>query len=185
MILFRCFPWDREAKSGARGGPLWFPRMLQGPGRHDNPLAYGCLYVSEEPLSPVVERLARFRGRELTSDKLVSFGRELALAALELSEAAELVDLDEPRVLVQEGLKPSQIATNDRSVTQMQASELFEAHPTAVGLRWWSTFESLWANVTLFDRADPVIEVTDVHELDVGDDVVREAAEFLGLPIST
>jgi hypothetical protein len=184
-MLFRCFPWDREAKSGARGGPLWFPRMIQGAGRHDNPLAYGCLYVSEEPLSPVVERLARFRGRPLTSDKLVSFGRELALATLELSADAELVDLDEPRVLVTERLRPSQIATNDRSVTQAQASELFDGHAEAVGLRWWSTFESLWANVTLFDRAEPTLQVADIHLLDVGDDVVREAAEFLGLPSLT
>ena len=104
MILFRCFPWDREAKAAARGGPLWFPRMLQGAGRHDNPLTYGCLYVSEEPLSPVVERLARFRGRELTPDKFVSFGRNVALATIELPREAELVDLDDPRVLANEGL---------------------------------------------------------------------------------
>ena len=185
MILFRCFPWDREAKAAARGGPLWFPRMLQGAGRHDNPLTYGCLYVSEEPLSPVVERLARFRGRELTPDKFVSFGRNVALATIELPKEAELVDLDDPRVLANEGLKPSRVATNDRSVTQGQASELFGAHEDAVGLRWWSTFESLWANVTLFDRAGPALGVSDLHALDVGDDVVREAAEFLGLPIAT
>jgi len=185
VTLFRCFPWDREAEAATRGGALWFPRMLQGAGRHDNPLTYGCLYVSEEPLSPVVERLARFRGRELTPDKLVSFGRDLALATIELAGDAEVVDLDDPRVLAKEGLKPSRVATNDRSVTQEQASELFIAHEGAMGLRWWSTFESLWANVTLFDRAGPALEVADLHALDVGDDVVLEAAEFLGLPIST
>ena len=185
MILFRCFPWDRGAANGARGGAQWFPRLLQGAGRHDNPLLYGCLYASGEPLSPVVERLARFRGRQLTPDKLVSFGLPVALATLELSDEAQLVDLDDPAVLVREELKPSAVATNERSLTQMQAGSLFERHPRTAGLLWWSTFESLWANVTLFDRADPFLEVSDVKPLEVGDDVVREAAEFLGLPIST
>lgn len=185
MILFRCFPWDREAPAATRGGALWFPRLLQGDGRHDNPLLYGCLYVSVEPLSPVVERLARFAGRHLTADKLVSFGLPVSLATLELGDDAEIVDLDEPRVLQEEGLRPSRVATHDRTLTQAAAAGLFERHAGAVGLRWWSTFESLWANVTLFDRPEPALAVVDVHPLEVGDDVVREAAAFLGLPIPT
>jgi hypothetical protein len=148
-------------------------------------LLYGCLYASKEPLSPVVERLARFRGRELTADKLVSFGMPVALATLELSDDAELLDLDDPSVLAREDLRPSRVATNDRSLTQIQAGELFERHPAAAGLGWWSTFESLWANVTIFDRAERSLDVADVKALDVGDDVVREAADFLGLPIAT
>jgi hypothetical protein len=86
---------------------------------------------------------------------------------------------------VQEDLRPSEVATNDRSTTQVQAADLFQRHTGALGLRWWSTFESFWANVTLFDRAEAFVDVSDVQPLDVGDDVVREAAEFLGLPIST
>ena len=185
MILFRCFPWDREAAPGARGGAQWFPRLLQGGGRHDNPLLYGCLYASFEPVSPVVERLARFRGRELSADKLISFGLSVALATLALPDDVELVDLDDPAVLAREGLRPSAVATNERATTQVQAADLFQRHGGARGLRWWSTFESLWPNVTLFDRAEPALSVEDVHALDVGDDVVREAAEFLGLSIAT
>ena len=94
MILFRCFPWDREVAATARGGALWFAQMLQGSGRHDNPLLYGCLYVSERTLSTVVEQLARFAGRPLTEDKLRRFGLPLALAEIELAEGEELVDLD-------------------------------------------------------------------------------------------
>ena len=33
------------------------------------------------------------------------------------------------------------------------AERLFDKHPDALGLRWWSTLESSWINVTLFDRA--------------------------------
>jgi RES domain len=186
VILFRCFPWDVETGERTRGGPLWFPRIAQGEGRHDNPSVYGCLYVSEEPVSAVVERLAPFRGwRSLEPWMVISGGYPVALAALELRNDAQLVDLDDPAVLIGEELRPSQVATNDRSLTQIQAGDLFERHASAVGLRWWSTFESLWANVTLFDRADQFLAVSDVKPLEAGDDVLREAAEFLGLPVAT
>jgi hypothetical protein len=96
-----------------------------------------------------------------------------------------LIDLDDPSVLVQEEIRPSRVATNDRATTQVQAADLFQRHGRVVGLRWWSTFESLWPNITLFDRAETALEVSDVQRLDVGDDVVLEAADFLGLSVST
>jgi hypothetical protein len=184
VIFFRCFAWDEAAGPRARGGPLWFPRLFQGDGRHDNPALYGCLYVSTEPVSAAVERLARLAGTSIAASDLVRRGSPLALATVGLPDPVELVDLDDAAVLVQEDLRPSGVATNERAITQAQAAGLFERHGAAAGLRWWSTFESLWANVTLFDRSEPALSVEDVHPLDVGDDVVREAAEFLGLAIS-
>jgi hypothetical protein len=159
VIFFRCFAWDQDVSARARGGALWFPRMLQGEGRHDAPTLYGSLYVSVEPVSAVVEQLAGLTGTVL-----------------------EPPDLS---VLVGEELRPSRIATHDRAVTQAQATELFQRHGEVVGLSWWSTFESLWANITLFDRAETALELADVKPLDVGDDVVREAADFLGLGLSS
>jgi RES domain-containing protein len=185
VILFRCFAWDESVSARARGGPLWFPRMLQGEGRHDNPTLYGCLYASVEPVSAVVEQLAGLTGTFLDTADLFRHGRPLALGALELPDEVELADLDDPRVLQREGLRPSRVATNNRSITQTQAAQLFVDEEARAGMRWWSTFESLWLNVTLFDRAEPPLAVADVQKLDVGDDVVREAADFLGLPVST
>lgn len=184
MILFRCFPWESGVDPASRGGPLWFPRMLQGPGRHDNPFLYGCLYTSEQALSPVVEQLARLGGTELGGADLVRRGLPLALAAVALSEEAVLVDLDAPRVLDAEGLRPSLVATRERARTQADAAALFERRAESVGLRWWSTFESQWPNVTLFDRAAGSLEVEGVRALELGDDVVEEAARFLGLSVS-
>ena len=54
MILYRCFAWDERAGPAGPDGPLWFPRIYQGEGRHDNPDRYGCLYLSASPLSTVV-----------------------------------------------------------------------------------------------------------------------------------
>jgi hypothetical protein len=181
VILFRCFPWDAAVRARARGGALWFPRMLQGDGRHDNPHLYGCLYVSEEPVATVVEQLARFVGTSVAEADLVRPSGALALAAIELTGEDDVIDLDEPHVLVREALRPSQVATHGRPLTQGHAADLFERHARAAGIRWWSTFESLWANVTLFDRADDDLRLEDVHRLELGDDVVREAADFLGL----
>ena len=60
----------------------------------------------------------------------------------------------------------------------------FRSAPEAVGLRWWSTFDPAWANVTLFDRASDALEVEAVHELRLDDDAVREAAWCLRLLVA-
>ena len=181
MILHRCLAWNERAAPDGPDGALWFPRPYQGEGRHDNPAMYGCLYLSEQPLSCVVEQLARFRGQRLTPALLRRRGLPLAVAELELSDDAELVDLDEPAVLRRERLRPSLVATRERAVTQPQALALHERHGEAVGLRWWSTFEAQWLNVTLFGRAASALRLVSARVLDVADDEIAAAADVLGL----
>lgn len=182
MIAHRVLPWDPAVRPEQRGGPLWFPRELQGSGRHDNPELYGCLYLAEQPVSAIAERLAPFRGSgALDPSMLVQGGRGLALATLDLGEGAEIVDLDDPRVLASESLRPSRVATGNRARTRADAARLYRAHPGASGLRWWSTLESSWANLTIFDRARPLLKLSDVRQLTVDDTEVRAAAEALGL----
>ena len=135
---------DRRAALAEPGGALWFARAFQGDGRHDNPERYGCLYVAEVAVSAVVEQLARFRGNVLVAGMLRRRGLPLGLARLELDARARLVDLDRPEVLIAEGLRPSLVATRRRDLTQPQALALHEGG--ADGIRWWSSFESLWLN---------------------------------------
>jgi hypothetical protein len=163
------------------GRALWFPRLYQGDGRHDNPDAYGCLYLTDRELSAVVEQLAAFRGQQLIPELLLRRGLPLGLAAIELPDDAELIDLDDPRVLACERLRPSQVATRTREVTQPQALALHANHGDAGDIRWWSTFESLWANFTLFDRVAGSLRVRAVRSLSVEDATVADAAAFLGL----
>ena len=184
MILYRCFAWDLAGSGVEWGGPAWFPRPLQGEGRHDAPARYGCLYVSEEPVSTVVEELAPLAGSRLSAGDLVRGRLPLALATLRLPRDAVVVDLDDPALLAAEELRPSDVVTREREKTQAVAAALHERHPEAVGIRWWSTFEPAWANVTLFDRAADALQVTDVHELRLDDGVVGEAARFLGLRVA-
>lgn len=183
MILYRCLAWNEHARPDRPDGALWFPRPYQGEGRHDNADLYGCLYLSERPLSCIVEQLARFRGQRLSAALLRRRNLPLALAELELADETELVDLDDPAVLRRERLRPSGVATRVREVTQPQARALHEGHPNAAGLRWWSTFESLWANVTLFDRAAPGLRLASVRELGREDEEVAAAADVLGLRV--
>ena len=61
VIVHRALPLDRDAPAAGPGGALWFPRALQGAGRHDNPDRYGCLYVSQEPHPAIAEPRAPFR----------------------------------------------------------------------------------------------------------------------------
>lgn len=181
MTVFRCFAWNQHAGNRAEDGPLWFPRAYQGDGRHDNPQVYGCLYLADRELSCVVEQLARFRGRRLVPALLVRRGLPLAVATIELSDRAILIDLDDPKALARHGLRPSRVATRDRAVTQVQALALHRLRPPAAGIRWWSVFEAQWMNATLFHRASRKLRLREVRGLDVADIAVRAAARFLGI----
>jgi hypothetical protein len=162
--LWRVLPWDPSAAVGQPGHALWVPREYQGSGRHDAPDRYGCLYLAEVAVSAVAETLAPFRGTgDLHPELLVRSGRQLALAELELAGDATLIDLDDPAVLVTESLRPSIVAT------------------AAAGLRWWSTLEASWIQVTLFDRALGGLSVHGVRTLAVDDEAVAAAASYLGL----
>ena len=182
MILWRVLPHDPQAAPREPGGALCFPRALQGTGRHDNRDRYGCLYLATDPVSAIAETLAPFRGSgPLVDAMLTRSGRPLALAELALDDAVALVDLDDPAVLSAHALRPSQVATRVRAATQAQALRLHEEHPDAAGLRWWSTLESSWINVTLFGRAGKRLQVEQVERLRAQHEPVRRAAMLLGL----
>jgi hypothetical protein len=182
VILWRVLPWRVRARVSDAGGALWFPRELQGAGRHDNPDLYGCIYVGEGPVSPIAEALAPFRGaRWLTEGMLVRSGVQLALAELFLPDGSYVLDLDDPQVLLEVELRPSRVATNERSHTQSDAAKLFVEDPGPIALRWWSTIEASLANLTLFDRAETDLELINVTRLTISSTAVREAADLVGL----
>jgi hypothetical protein len=182
LSLYRVVPVDPRARRGQPGHPLYVPRELQGAGRHDNPELYGCLYAALEATTAVAETLAPFRGTGRFDPRMLERGgRRLVLCELALDARAELLDLDDPRTLVGERLRPSQVATGRRVVTQRIAGELFRRYPNAAGLRWWSTIEASWTCVTLFDRALAQVRVVRRLPLDPDLEVVREACDALAL----
>jgi hypothetical protein len=50
-------------------------------------------------------------------------------------------------------------------------------------LQWWSTYEALWMNVTLFDRAATKLHMRSVRALTLNDPAVIEAADLFGLRV--
>jgi len=169
-MLFRVYRAVDGAATIARGGPLFVPRDRQGAGRHDSPGRYGAFYAARSAASAVAETIQAFRGRDLSADDLeLADGSRLTLATLEDSTLEALVDLDDPTVLVEEGWRPSGVASRDRLVTQAMAVSAFDAG--ALGLSWWSTLDSAWTNVTLFAE----------RTLEAGAVAVEEAPEPLSL----
>jgi hypothetical protein len=185
MILWRLLPLVPDVAPSSPGGALWFPRELQGTGRHDNPERYGCLYLSESPLSAVAEALTQFRGAGvLTQGMLIRANLPLALVQVDCAGDKRLLDLDDPEVLTSTRLRPSQVATKARAVTQAYAARIFDAHPAAVGLRWWSTLEASLTNFTLYDRAASALRLVDSETLTLDHTATQEAADLLGLTIT-
>lgn len=179
MTLYRCYAWDRRATPADPGGALHFPRGLQGDGRHDNPAVYGCLYTATVAVAAVVEQLARFRGSVLVPGALRRRGLPLALATIELPDPVALADLDDPRELAARRWRPSQVATRQREVTQPQALAIHASG--ADGIRWWSSFESQWINVTLFDHVAGRLRLVESRTAAPHHPAVREALDFLGI----
>jgi RES domain-containing protein len=180
-VLYRVFPFDPALDPE----PLAVARSLQGGGRHDNPGHYTALYLSTEPISAVAERIQAFRGGSLTAaDLRLSDGRVLAVAALDDSHVPPLLDLDDPQVLLDIGRRPSEVASGRRRTTQALALERFQAG--AVGLSWWSTLESDWTNVTLFDVRLPAggLPTHEITPLTTSYPSVVAAADRLGINVS-
>lgn len=185
-MLYRVFPFVPGAGAAEDGGPLHVVRALQGGGRHDNPQAYGALYASRSAQSAVAERIQRFRGRTLAEAHLRrADGTRYALAAIE-DEGLDrpLVDLDDPRELVRRDLRPSWVATRDRTVTRPIALSIFAEG--AAGLGWWSTLDAEWSNVTLFaERTRRRLRLAgDPEPLTLVMPALRAAARALGIRLA-
>lgn len=186
MHLFRVFSWDRSSRGSGPGGPFFVPRQRQGSGRHDNPFLYGAFYCSLEPVSCIAEALQPFRGQMLTEQDLRRPANWiLALASFELSDVVSLVDLDDPRQLHARQLRPSVVATTDRSKTQSLARRIFEEE--AAGFLWWSTLESLWMNCTLFQERvlSKAHIATQPQALSLDDPTFIAAAKQLGVQLKS
>ena len=59
----------------------------------------------------------------------------------------------------------------------------YRRRPSAAGLRWWSSWEALWANVTVFDRASAALRAIEVTELTLDHPNLLAAADIFGLRV--
>jgi hypothetical protein len=183
-VIYRVFPFQPGVPASEPGGPLHVPRQRQGAGRHDNPESYGALYVSRSEVSAIAERIQMFRGRILDdADLTFAGGARYAMATFDDRALERLIDLDDPGELSRRRLRPSRMATRDRTVTRAIAHRMYTEGAT--GFLWWSTLEASWPNVTLFaERARlQLVLLEDPEPLSVGHPLVRAAAAAIGVGI--
>jgi hypothetical protein len=184
LELHRVFPWDERAPAGAPFAPDHVPPQ-QGSGRFD--LADGpVLYLGESPDHPVAEVLQGFRGRPFSDALLRRFGHPLALVRITVPDelAAGIVDLDDPSRLVALSLRPSEVASDDRSRTRELAARLYAGGAT--GLRWWSKLSGDWHGVVLFLGRTPMeqLAIGAPEVLTRGHPAVMAACRQLGMTVN-
>lgn len=146
----------------------------------DNPGQYDVLYLGDTASGAIAEAFgwaptwdaSLFRGTPALPDSV------RALVSYELDdERATVCDLDDARRLVELGLRPSQVVTRDRHVTQHWSATIF-ARAEFAGVRWWSYYDPRWGSYGLWDvGAVRVASVTVLDDIDQPD--VVAAADVL------
>lgn len=165
--------------------PSFVPRTT-GRGRFDLPVDHSAvLYAAESADHAIAEALQPWRNRTLRGAHLVRSGHPLAVVEVQVDEdrAAALMDLCDPRVLVEHGFAPDRVASRERRHTQPIAASSWEVGRP--GLRWWSAFWGDWHGVVLFTaRLETGLRYGPSKVLSLDDADVRSAADALGMEIA-
>lgn len=178
--LFRVLPHVAGARRGQPFHPLFVPAST-GSSRVDNPDRYRVLYVGDSAAGAVAEAF----GWRPVWDQSMLRGRPgvpVSSQALVEYEADELsvCDLDDAQRLVVLALRPSQVVTRDRAVTQAWAARVFDGGGFA-GVRWWSYYDPQWGSLGIWDVSG--LRVREVTVLTLDHPAVIEAAAVLNRPL--
>lgn len=171
-------PLLASAAEGEPGGVLFRP--VGGKNRADAlDGSYRCLYASSAPDGAIAEAFGRFDfwdkalfAADPASPMLP--GSRFALVTYEMANADKIRDLDDANVLLEEDLRPSQVVTRNRQVTQGWATRIHSKNRYA-GVRWWSYYDSGWYSIALWDLTGLNL-VEEPRLLTVTDDSVQRAA---------
>lgn len=181
MRLYRVFPWLTTAREGEPGHALYVPEP-SGAGRVDNPTRYRVLYLSDSPAGAVAEAFGTLK--LWTAQMFVRPdlpGSMRAVAAYEVADDVTIFDLDDAASLGSLGLRPSQVVTRERPVTQKWALTIYEQGKWA-GVRWWSYYDPTWYSYAVWDLPALTLDPGAVQPLSIDASPVVEAAEVLGRP---
>lgn len=79
-------------------------------------------------------------------------GSRFAIASFDIPDDAAIRNLDDARTLLDEGLRPSQVVTRSREVTQQWALRIHATH-RYVGVKWWSYYDPTWSSIALWETS--------------------------------
>jgi RES domain len=164
VLLYRVFPFLAAATADDAGHPLYVHAADQGRGRWDNPSLYVTMYLSTSPEAAIGEtfgNLARWTPKMLAYPALPGSARSLGTFEFD-EEKHPLLDLDDPNVLYQRGIRPTHVVIRNRPRTQRIAAGVF-AEGLWSGIQWWSYHRPQWTAVALWDLSRlTVAEVDDI-----------------------
>lgn len=182
MRFFRVFPYVPTAADEQPGGAFF--RSLGGKNRADSPIpgVYRCLYVGDSAQGSIAEAFGRFGTWDaalLEADPAEPTlpNSRFALAAYELPDAVKVRNLDDAQALLDEELRPSQVVTRDRSITQAWSAKI-QSTSRYAGVSWWSYYDSAWQSAALWDIRRLTL-VGNPRLLNATDTEVRGAASTL------
>lgn len=184
MLLYRVAPYLASVTDPDRPGhPAYLHRPAQGRGRLDNREIYDVWYLALTQSGAIGET---FFSIPVWKDEMFLFGDSIpgaryALHRFSIEDECPIIDLDDSQTLVDYGLRPTQIVTPNRSLSQRWALKLYEdKNPSSGyawhGIRWWSRTHSDWPVLGLF-RCIP--EYIDTEHLSIKHPAVRDAAAVL------
>ena len=180
MLLYRVAPYLASAKPKDPGHPEYLPSPL-GEGRIDNRGLYHVWYLSVTEAGAIGEV---FEGHPIWNDKMFKYkgisGARFALHTFSVPDACRIVDLDDAQRLLDYGLRPTQVVSRNKSVTQIWARKLYNdvimTGPAWEGVRWWSRLNPDWPVIGLF-RVTPTYVRTSA--LEPAHPAVQDAAQTL------
>lgn len=178
-VLYRVVPWIASAREGEPGHPLYVPEQ-GGSGRADNPGKYRTLYLSDAPAGAVAEAFGTLRlwsAGMFTRPDLP--GSVRALATYDTADDLAIFDLDDAGALKTLGLRPSQVVTREREVTQGWALAIYKQGEWG-GVRWWSYYDPRWYSYAVWKLAALTLRSGSVHPLTIDHPAVVEASDILG-----
>jgi hypothetical protein len=173
------------AAIGQPGHPLYVRPEWQGAGRFDQPALYTVLYFALSQSGAVAEVYGNLS--EWTDAMFLHPTRGRAsLISVDIDDelAGRLLDLDDARVLLDRGLRPTDVVGRSRLKTRTLAADLFS--DGVPGIRFWSYYRCEWSNVAVFNRAHEtaaLIRVDNTEPMSLDIPCVRAGSEMLCRPI--
>lgn len=136
------------------------------------------LYLAESPSAAVAEAFGSF---ELWTPAMFGEmptlpGSRRALATYEMPTEMPILDLNDANALVEWSLRPSEVVSRDRGLTQGWARRIFGSKQFS-GVRWWSFYNPDWNSLGLWDYTG--VRVTAVDPLTSASPAVEEARLLL------
>jgi hypothetical protein len=162
MIVYRVSPFLPAAAAGTPGSPTYLHKP-QTQGRLDNSSHYDIWYLSLTEAGAVGET---FASHPTWSDLMFEFGKlpgaRFSLHSFQIPDSCPLLDLDDANSLFERALRPTQVVTLNRSVTQSWALKIWNEIGTGGrkwhGVRWWSRHSAEWPVIALWTGTPTLIE---------------------------